>query len=108
MGLKAWFQRVAPKLDPRSIDFRGGNTTFLAAPYIGGLMTLCIIAAGALASFFADQIKASMTWPLCKENFPANVVAFWLLSILSGVLFSGSQWAQARRAKEVSDSVNHA
>lgn len=108
MGLKAWTIGVGKKLAARKTAFQGRCMTFLAAPYTGGVMTLCIIAAGALASFYAEAIKQSMTWPLSWENFPGNVVAFWILSALSGILFSGAQWAQARRAKEVSDSVTHA
>src|SRR5262249_9852036 len=82
--------------------------TFLASPFVGGVTTLCIIAAGALASFFPETIKDNMSLTLYWRGISMQATSFWLLVGFSGMLFSGAQWAQAKRAQQASDSLNKA
>ena len=67
-------------------------------PFFGGLTAFVTIMAGALASFFTDDIRNNLTPFVFSDSVSLKASAFWACVIMAGVFLGGGQWAQNRRA----------
>jgi hypothetical protein len=68
-----------------------------AAPWLWVITAVCPVAAGALASFYPEQIKAGF-YPFFwrHTSFDWVPTAFWSAVALAGLSFGLAQWSQSR------------
>ncbi len=79
--------------------------TFFLNPLMGGITGVLAVMAGAIASFYTDEIKANLSiWFLTHTDISKNATMFWVAVFLTGISLSGATWAQ-RRASNRERSV---
>jgi len=87
---------------PRSRSRRVSDAmvSILSNPFVGGFTAAFTVLAGALASFFTDEIKRSyLPFPLA-DQYSLAASLFWICIFLVGALLGGSQWANNRKSVE--------
>lgn len=79
---------------------------FVAGPFFGAVTTLAILMAGAMASFFTNEIKDNSAFAL-RHGYSLSWTAtgFWAACLVAGLCFFGTQWAQARQTRKTNDKL---
>jgi hypothetical protein len=67
-------------------------------PFYGGVTAVLTVMTGSLASFFTEDIKASLIpfFLIRNGQFSGTATSFWICLVLVGISLSGTQWAQSR------------
>lgn len=74
--------------------------SFVAGPLFGAVTTLAILMAGAMASFFTNEIKDNSSFALRQgHSLSWTATGFWAVCLFAGLCFFGTQWAQARQTR---------
>lgn len=75
-------------------------------PLLGGVTSIAGVLAGYLGSLYVDEVKqALIPWFLPNGSFAAGASLFWLSTVIFGMCFTGTFWAQSRSSRRATDGL---
>lgn len=76
-------------------------------PFFGGATAVLMIMAGALASFFTEEIKTNLTPFWSSSSVSIKATTFWFCIFSAGFFLGLGEWAQNRKVTRTANSLEN-